>query len=189
MTTATQEPDKLEHARQNAIGWAQSISEMVAALNCDYDRLEELKDERADLASEAEDDTNAVIDEAREALRAWDEEYKEELDALIEAATIEGTLYTNDEEARQRVEESPLSVEVRSGWTTPGSDMEAEEFCVLLSTGGPALRIRGELDEHQHPRRAWLEMQDWFTSWTEYHGPEVTQDELIAFCSVFYFGG
>jgi hypothetical protein len=55
-----------------------------------------------------------------------------------------------------------------------------------LSTGGPALRIRGELDEHKQPDRAWLEYQDWGTPWTQYF--DVEQDTLLQFCQVFYFG-
>jgi hypothetical protein len=59
---------------------------------------------------------------------------------------------------------------------------------ILLSTGGPALRIRGELDEYKQPYRAWLEYQDWFTPWTEYHGDNVDTDALLAFAAYFYFG-
>ena len=45
-------------------------------------RIEELESERADLVSEAEDDTNAAVDESREVLKAWDEENAEELKVL-----------------------------------------------------------------------------------------------------------
>lgn len=103
-----------------------------------------------------------------------------------------------EDEDEQRIQESPLSVQVRSGWRDPSQlagdgtlgDAPPEEFEILLSTGGPALRIRGELDEHCQPYRAWLEYQDWGTPWTEFHGEGApSQETLVAFCSVFYFGG
>ena len=185
MKTSTAE--KVDHAYQNAKGWAESIAAMVAAMECDYDRLEELRDERADLASEADDDTNVEQDEARAKLKAWDEENGEELKDLTAAATVDGDRMKDADEARERIQESPLSCEVRSGWTSPGETMEAEDFCILLSTGGPALRIRGELDEHKQPHRAWLEYQDWGTPWTEYHGDGCENETLLTFCQQFYF--
>ena len=56
------------HSEQQAIAQLESIKEMIAALNCDYERLEELKEQRADLQSEASDDTNVEREAAREAL-------------------------------------------------------------------------------------------------------------------------
>ena len=64
--------------------------------------------------------------------------------------------------------------------------MEAAEFCILLTTGGPAVRIRGELDEYNEPRRAWLEVQDWFLPWTEYVCAD--SDVLLNYARCFYFG-
>ena len=93
------------------------------------------------------------------------------------------------EEAQQTIREDALSVEVRSGWVTPGSDeMKAEEFCILLCTGGPAVRLVGELDEHNEPRRVWVEYQDWGTPWTHYVGAAPYTDKLLAYCQQFYFG-
>ena len=66
---------------------------------------------------------------------------------------------TDDDDARMSILEDALSVEVRSGWVSLGADrvpMEPEEFCILLTTGGPAVRIRGELDEHKEPSRACI---------------------------------
>lgn len=166
MTTTTEKPD---HARQNAIAWANSIAQMIAALECDYDRLNELRDMAAD------GDTIMSQDEA------------DELKELTANATIDGDLQQNADAVRERIQESPLSVQVRSGWATPGKIMDAEEFAILLSTGGPALRIRGELDQHKEPDRAWLEYQDWGTPWTEYHGEGCSQETLLTFCRQFYF--
>jgi hypothetical protein len=90
------------------------------------------------------------------------------------------------EEARDAIESDPLSVQVRSGWYTPTSEApEAEEFQILLCTGGPAVRIVGELSSNQ-PDRAWLEFQDWFTPWTRFH--DVDKDVLLTYARCFYFG-
>lgn len=161
---------KDDHAKQNAAAWVSSLSEMVAALNCDYDRLEELLD------MEADSDT------------IFDQDEADELAALKLACTIDGQIMKDADEARERIQESPLSVQVRGGWYSPGGDGDigqAEEFEILLTTGGPALRIRGELDRNE-PCRAWLEYQDWGTGWQQYF--DVEQDTLLEYCRVFYFG-
>jgi hypothetical protein len=181
--------EKQDHARQNAAAWAASIAQMVAALECDYDRLEELRDERADMAGAVERATLAS-DKAMCALALgdWDEENGDELKELTADATIDGDLQTDADSVRERIQESPLEVAVRSGWVPSAEDMVAEDFLILLSTGGPALRIRGELDQHKQPRRAWLEYQDWGTPWTEYHGDGCEQKTLLTFCQQFFFG-
>jgi len=136
-----------------------AIAEMVAALNCDYDRLEELKD--SEKLTEAE--TEELIDLQKDAGECRDRD-----DAL------------------QRIHDDALSVEVRSGWASIGETLTAEEFCILITTGGPAVRIRGELDESLEPRRAWLEVQDWGTPWTQYFDAE--QETLLDYAGCFYFG-
>lgn len=91
--------------------------------------------------------------------------------------------------ARTAIEEDPLSVQVRSGWYSPGArreDQAPEEFEILLATGGPAVRIMGELNASGEPSRAWLETQDWGTAWTQYFQAE--QSVLIDYCRVFSFG-
>lgn len=204
---AKRDEERYGHGKANAAAWAESIGELVAALNCDYDRLEELRDERAALAEALKDADSermeASTDEdlegaqvaaeaAREALADWDEENGEELRELTAAATIEGEVQTDAEAVRERIQEAPLSVEVRGDWVTPGDRDDhgmdpPSEFRILLSTGGPALQIRGELNEHCEPCRAWLEYQDWGTPWTQFY--DVEQDTLLAFCREFYFGG
>lgn len=77
--------------------------------------------------------------------------------------------YHDEDDASEAIDEDPLEVQVRSGWTQPGADFEAEDFAILLCTGGPAVRIRGELSDGD-PSRAWIEYQDWGTPWREYHG-------------------
>lgn len=72
------------------------------------------------------------------------------------------------DDARQVITEDALSVQVRSDWHNPGEDSEASEFMILLCTGGPAVRIIGELSEYKEPESARLEYQDWGTPWTSY---------------------
>lgn len=95
--------------------------------------------------------------------------------------------YQDEDHAREMAEESALSLELSGTWA-PGETPTADGFVILLSTGGPALRIVGELNRYNEPDRAWLEYQDWGTPWTEYHGDNSDQDALLAFCSCFYFG-
>lgn len=63
--------------------------------------------------------------------------------------------------------------------------MEPEEFRILLSTGGPALQIRGELN-HGEPSRCWLEHQDWGTPWTRFF--DADRETLMWFAGLFWFG-
>ena len=177
---------KQDHAKDNAAAWVSTLAQMVAALECDYYRLQELRNERETLVDQS-DDTSAECFEARKELAAWDADHGEELRELTKSATIDDDLMADAESARERIQESPLSVQVRSGWRSVGDDHgDHEEFEILLSTGGPALRIRGELGAHCEPSRAWLEYQDWGTVWTQYF--DVEQTTLLTYCSVFYFG-
>jgi hypothetical protein len=91
------------------------------------------------------------------------------------------------EQAREAIEQDALSVRVRGGWYNVGEapDPAPEEFEILLSTGGPATRIVGELSEHGEPTRVTLQAQDWGTPWTDYRDAD---DQILqAYASVFYF--
>ena len=89
----------------------------------------------------------------------------------------------------QEIQEDPLSVQVRSDWEDIGAEMQPAEFEILLSTGGPATRIVGELNQYKWPTRPRLQHQDWFTPWTEYLDATSAQDEALDwFCGMFYFG-
>ncbi len=180
MTEQKTKEEQLQEVGRCALG---SIREMVAALNCDYERLEELRAEREDLAAACEndgpEDTNipGKIDE----LAAWDAENSEDLQELTEAA---GDCEDRDD-AEQRIQEDPLSIEYRSGWVTDKNDMQAEEARILLTTGGPAVQIIVELDNRE-PHRACLQVQDWFTPWTDYY-EEGIGEVLMSYVRVFCF--
>ena len=171
------------HAEQQAKAQAECLVDMVCALTCDYDRLQELSDERESLADDVETaDTERDKIEAAEALAAWDDDNAEELQDLKNQA---GDCADQDE-ARERIQEDPLSVEVRSGWDVVGGDLSASEFRIVLCTGGPHVEIRGELDQHGTPCRAWMQYQDWGTPLTQYF--DIEQSTLLAYCQEFYFG-
>lgn len=92
------------------------------------------------------------------------------------------------EEVRREIEEGPLSVMVRDGWRMPGHDQAEgpEEYEILLSTGGPALRIYGKMGEYNEPETAELQAQDWFTPWVRV--PDCEESTLLAYARCFYFG-
>lgn len=90
------------------------------------------------------------------------------------------------ESLQERVQEDPLSVQIRSGWYSPGATPEPQEFEILLSTGGPALRIIGELGSYNIPQSCELQYQDWGTPWTEYYNGD--NASLEWFCQQFYYG-
>jgi hypothetical protein len=98
--------------------------------------------------------------------------------------------YHDEENARESIRERPLSVEVRSGWHTPGENEDKPtEYRILLCTGGPAVRIIGELDKYQQPENAKLQFQDWFTPWEEYTDTTSEEDQaLLTYAQEFYFG-
>ena len=92
------------------------------------------------------------------------------------------------EEINQDVLNSALSVEFRSGWYSSLDDeLVPEEFKILLTWGGPALRIIGELDNYG-PVNPKLQYQDWGTPWTDFQITEDQQKALNWFCNCFYFG-
>lgn len=138
-----------------------SILELVAALNCDYDRLGELNDQE-ELDEDEQKEMRSLKDDAGEC--------------------------TCQEDAETAIQEDPLSIEIRSDWHSVGDASKACEFAILLSTGGPAVRIHGELNDYHEPYRAWIEYQGWGTSWMEYHGKNVSQEALLTYSRQFYFG-
>jgi len=186
------------HAIQQSHAQYESIAAMVSAVNADYVRLEELQEEREALTEEIEEceaahkeaievrggavDTWHALSTARDVLIVWNSDNAEELQTLKDQSNG----CKDQEEAQEMIQEDPLSVEVRSGWCNAGDTLEAEEFSILLCTGGPAVRIRGELDQYKQPCRAWMEYQDWGTPWTMYCGAE--QSVLLNYCQSFYFG-
>ena len=113
----------------------------------------------------------------------------------LTAATDYGLTFNESfdiDAAQQAIDETPLSVEVNYGWHAPGGMYPTtgefptpEQYRILLCTGGPAVRITGELNGYGEPETARLEYQDWGTPWTVYTDYDY---ELLEFARMFYFG-
>ena len=90
--------------------------------------------------------------------------------------------------------ENALDVQVREAWHAPGTAGELDEYTVLLSTGGPACRIYGTLNQHGEPGdpdcRLSIQYQDWGTPWRSVDLlSEAEVDALRWYVSCFWFGG
>lgn len=169
------------HAEQQAQAQFISICNMLDAVNLDWDRLQELRDEFDELNDAIKDaETDEERSQAQRAKEEWANENGEEFAELRDDAGD----CEDEDDARQHISEDPLEVTVRSGWVSMGDEMEADEFQILLCTGGPAVRIMGELDHHGTPCRAWMEYQDWGTPWTQYFGAE--SKRLIEYAGHFF---
>ena len=92
------------------------------------------------------------------------------------------------EQTKESILNSALSVEFRSGWTSNPNNIELEEFKILLTWGGPALRVIGDLNQYKEPENIKMQFQDWGTCWTDFQITENQQEALNWFCSCFYFG-
>jgi hypothetical protein len=93
--------------------------------------------------------------------------------------------------------DGPLSIRVRDDWRNVGERIDdgPREYEILLSTGGPALRVYGQIGQYGEPESAALQYQDWGTPWADWYpddeGPfganEVT-GVLLAYARCFSFG-
>jgi hypothetical protein len=132
--------------------------------------------------------TQKIINHAEANAEAWYAEIVNMLAKLNNIPTGSLAYDREREEAEQTIHESVLSVMVRDGWRIPGTmdgTHEPEEYEILLTTGGPALRIIGQLGQCSEPETAEMQYQDWGTPWTRYPSPSA---DLIKFAQCFYFG-
>ena len=166
----TQDNDR---AKDQARAQYEYIAALMAAQQLDWDRLEELRD----LFAEHEELEDGGINP-----EPFSADYPDEADELDELEEIAGE-WADVEDVQRELDEHPLCIEYRSGWNTSAEDLQAEEFCILLCTGGPAVRIVGEIGEHGQPCRAWIEYQDWGTAWTQYFGAD--QETLVDYATAF----
>lgn len=167
-----------DNAKQQAAAQYASIAALVSAYNLDWDQYESLLDLRAahEIDMAGEDDP-----------KPFNVAYPDEAEELAEFENArDDTECDSQESVQDRIQEMPLEICVRSGWVRSQEDMQPEEFMILLCTGGPAVRIMGELDHNNSVYSAWIEYQDWGTPWTQYFNAD--QSTLIEFCNHFYFG-
>lgn len=111
-----------------------------------------------------------------------------------EKSTADGQEFTTVDELFDRAIESAISLEVRGSWYTPGDypvEEKPTEFRIMLTWGGPALRIVGDLDEGC-PENARMQVQDWGTPWRDYTPKDAIYPDweaaLAWFVGCFYFG-
>lgn len=155
--TVTTTQQQTNHADANAKAHAEIIEALYELACWDADQSQSLSDE-----------ANAILQDLY-----WDE------DGTGVAASLQEAL-------NEYVSDMPLSVRVRSDWHSPGETFEAAEFEILLSTGGPACRIIGELNRGSVERPV-LQHNHWFEPWTE-SSYDIDTDALLWFCEQFYFG-
>ena len=129
-------------ARDQAITQMQYIENLLSAYRMDWVTYSDLKDY---------DESDFDADELR----------------TLEELTEQAAGCSDADEALERLEENPLGIQYRSGWEYDTYDLTPHEFSILLCTGGPAVRIRGYMDNYGSPSNAWVEYQDWGTPWTE----------------------
>ena len=127
--------------------------------------------------------TTTTTNHAAANAAAWCETILDQLDRLKAACRDSDDTY---ETIRQEIQESPLQLAVRSDWASLGEHLEPSELCILLSTGGPALRIVGTLGRFNCPEDCRLEYQDWGTPWTEYRA--IGSAVLDSWAALFYWG-
>jgi hypothetical protein len=159
-----------ENSARQALAQYESIANYIAAWDF------------AD-AHQGDDLTDADV------IAEMDEDEREELERLLAETDFSAEDLSDPDAIRERIEEDPLSIEVRGDWHTPGDEdgNTPTEYKILLCTGGPACQIIGDLDQYGQPKSARLMHQDWFKPWEEQISG-VAQSTLERYASFFYFG-
>lgn len=93
----------------------------------------------------------------------------------------------SEEQARERINEDALSVEVRSGWGSTDS-WQAEEFRIVLCTGGPHVELRGTLDNNGEPCGVGVFYSDGWAEGGELLLSSDDRETVLTYCEQFYFG-
>lgn len=117
------------------------------------------------------EDTNAL-----DTARAYLDSISDLLDAH-EAAPTDATLAA--------IEELPLETSVRcTSWSTRYDDLLADEYRILLCTGGPAVQITGDYDPDDGPVNAHIQYQDWFRPWRAMPSTTEQDHALLRFANM-----
>ena len=121
----------------------------------------------------------------------WDSMDDDPVEYVSDPYTLDhdGEAHTDPDDLRDRLMGQALEIGVRSDWVDPmRGTFEPTEYLLLLTTGGPALRITGELDISNEPATLRLQHQDWGTAWTDYPLDDAEQQDLLQFANLFVFG-
>jgi hypothetical protein len=127
--------------------------------------------------------TTTATNHAAANAAAWCETILDQLARLKVACRDSDETY---DVIREEIQQAALSLQVRSDWEELGTDLEPGELCILLSTGGPALRIVGDLGRFNCPKDCRMEYRDWGTPWTEYRA--IGSAVLDSWAAQFYWG-
>lgn len=166
-------------ARDQALAQVANIYNMVQALDVDYSRLEELKDRK--------EENLKTIAQYQEKMDDWqaNADALSELEELAELENQAGDCESEDD-ARERIEEDPLSIEIRSDWVNPGEELTPCEFRIVLCTGGPHVEIVGDLNQYSEPTSCRVIYKDWGDRGELY---DFDHAIVLRYCQCFYFGG
>jgi len=163
------------------------------------------------MATAIQNTTEQAADQARaqlEAIRIWHQAYQfcdregqdfDEQHSDVQSFLKEEMDWEHDPDHMstrdaicELVVEDALEVKVKSDWHALGENPELGEYMILLCTGGPAVRIVGELESDQ-PMTAKLQSQSWFTPWTDYgmeYGHSISTEDteaLLWYAEQFYW--
>ncbi len=176
-----------DNARDKAIIQVESVVSMVRALQVDFDRLEELREEfdsfegkekEAAILGKMEYTSDVTTNVGNELIYAYD--LGRELAEMEEAAGD----CSDEEEARERIQDDPISIEFRSDWCSYGDEMTPSEARIVLCTGGPHVEILCDLDRGQ-PSRPRVIYKDWGTSGELF---DFDHDVVTTYLEQLYFG-
>ncbi len=98
---------------------------------------------------------------------------------------VESLSSGDKDEARNQIISSPISLEVRCGWTAFGDPLKAEEYAMLLVRGGPVdVRIVGEI-EGGKAATAKLQVQNIEIPWTDFAIDDGDPEILLTYAHQF----
>jgi hypothetical protein len=119
-----------------------------------------------------------------------EQQARSQVESLVEMVAAVRNAHDDEhrEAAETAIHEDPLSIEVRGDWHAVGTEMgKLNEFKIELCTGGPAVRIIGELNEYNEPESGFIQFQDWFTGWQLLALNDTERDAVLENCRQFYF--
>lgn len=170
----------MSHSEEQARAWIKAIRTMVRKLDPETAAIDELaKLSRSDMINFL-DNNDVEFDP-----ELTDDAIRKIISDGVEDGTITPDYFEHDEDkARDEIMEHPLSVEYRSGWVTPGSEMKPEEFCITLCTGGPEVRIIGDICNGS-PDSERIEHRGWGTPWAAISTTSDDDDIIRQYCQQF----
>jgi hypothetical protein len=124
------------------------------------------------------------------AMENAEQQARSQVDSILEMVAALRNAHNDEhrEAAETAIQEDPLSIEVRGDWHAVGAESaKPSEFKIELCTGGPAVRIVGELNEYNEPECGFIQFQDWFTAWQLLPLNDAESEAVLEYCRQFYF--